>query len=105
MRVGVIHRNTVDSDIYTRGIGTTKADSRSTNTYTDPYKSGNTDLSAGAYLYQTTNELGKTTTYGHHLPTGAQSSVTDANGNKTIYTYDDNYSRLQKVTNGNGGNS
>lgn len=74
---------------------------RSTNTYTDPYKSGNTDLSAGAYLYQTTNELGKTTTYGHHLPTGAQSSVTDANGNKTIYTYDDNYSRLQKVTNGN----
>ncbi len=73
---------------------------RTTTTYTDDYSSYG--LSAGAYTYKTTNELGKTTTYGHYLDTGAPSSVTDAKGNKTSYTYTDNtHTKLLDVASGN----
>ncbi|MBR0535262.1 MAG: DNRLRE domain-containing protein, partial [Clostridia bacterium] len=68
------------------------------NTYTGTYPSYG--LSDGAYLYQTTDELGKTTTYGHDLSTGAQTSVTDAGGTKTTYGYNDNYTRLLKTQTG-----
>ena len=69
----------------------------SQTTYTSAYSLENINLDAGAYVYKTTDELGNVTTYGHNLVTGVQTSVTDANNNKTTYGYDDPDSKLEAV--------
>ena len=66
-------------------------------TYTEDYSSDTTNITAGAYLRTTTDELGNITTYGYYLPTGAQASITDAEERKTTYAYDESYTKLTKV--------
>ncbi len=82
---------TAVENINTGGAAKTKT----TNIYTSA--SSTASISAGAYIYQTTDELNKTTTYGHNMATGAQTSVTDANNHKTNYGYNSDYTRLLRV--------
>ena len=51
------------------------------------YSSAGSGIYAGAYLTSTTNELNEKTTYEYNMATGAQTSVTDARGTKTTYSY------------------
>ncbi len=80
--------------VETESVGGT-AKIRTSTTYTGANSSAG--LSAGAYVSQTTNELGKTVTYDYHMPTGVPTLVTNEAGKTTAYTYEGNYTKLKTV--------
>lgn len=77
--------------------------SKKTSSYTSTEYVGNTDTYGldGRFCQTSTDPLGNTTTYSSFSSWGVPTRITDANGNETLYEYD-NYGTLLKTTKPDG---